>query len=115
LYNQIGQFVTVPHSFIENARGLSFHAMWLFVILRYYTNREAGYAFPSYKTIREITGMRRQKISSSIEELEEGGWLKRRKRFNKSTIYTLIIPLPEKRASNMSVLERSLRGLGSDG
>jgi hypothetical protein len=95
LYDKIGQFITVPYSFIHNSRALSFHARWLFVALRYYTNGESGNAWPSYKTIQELTRMRREKINSSIKELEDAGWLERKKRFSNSTIYTLKIPRPE--------------------
>lgn len=95
LYDKIGPFVTIPHSFIHNSRALSFHARWLFVALRYYTNSKFGNAWPSYATIQKLTKMRREKINSSIKELEGAGWLERKKRFSNSTIYTLKIPRPE--------------------
>ena len=94
VYDEIGQFITLPHSFILDSKGLSFHARWLFVILRYFTNRKYGYAFPSYDAIQEITGMRREMIAKSINELIRAGWLLRRKRFNNSTLYWLKIPQP---------------------
>jgi hypothetical protein len=94
LYEQIGSFVTIPHSFINESRELSFHARWLFVTLRYYTNGKMGVAFPSYGTIQKLTRMRREKIASSIRELEKAGWLERKRRFNKSTFYRLLIPRP---------------------
>jgi hypothetical protein len=94
LYDRIGPFVAIPHSFIQNARGLSFHARWLFVVLRFYTNGKSGVAFPSYNTIQALTGMRREKIASSIKELEESGWLRRQRRFSSSTIYEVVMPRP---------------------
>jgi hypothetical protein len=94
LVDKIGQFVTIPHTFIKDAHGLSFHAPWLFVLLRYYTNRQTGYAFPSYDRIRQMTGMRRERIARSIRELEAAGWLRCQKRFNASTLYELLIPRP---------------------
>jgi hypothetical protein len=96
LVDQIGQFATIPFSFIKTAKEkkLDFHACWLFVILRYYTNGKTGNAFPSYTTIHNLTGMTRKKISDSLKKLEENGWLEKKKRFGSSTIYTLIIPKP---------------------
>lgn len=95
LYDRIGPFVTIPHSFIHDSRALSFHARWLFVALRYYTHGKLGTAWPSYTTIQKLTRMRREKINSSIKELEDAGWLERKRRFSNSTIYTLKIPRPE--------------------
>lgn len=94
LSDRIGPFVAIPHSFVKNTRGLSFHARWLFVVLRFYTNGESGLAFPSYDRIQQLTGMRREKIAKSIRELEEVGWLRRQKRFNSSTLYEIIMPRP---------------------
>lgn len=94
LYDRIGPFVAIPHSFIKGARELSFHARWLFVTLRFYTNGESGKAFPSYDRIQQMTGMRREMIAKSIRELEEAGWLTRQKRFNSSTLYEIMRPPP---------------------
>jgi DNA replication protein DnaD len=94
LYERMGAFVPIPHSFIKNSRELSFHARWLFVTLCFYTNRKMGVAFPSYDTIQQLTRMRREKIASSIRELEDAGWLRRQKRFNNSTFYEVLIPRP---------------------
>lgn len=94
LSDRIGPFVAIPHSFVKHTRSLSFHARWLFVALRFYTNGESGLAFPSYDKIQELTGMRREMISKSIKELERSGWLKRKKRFNNSTLYELLMPRP---------------------
>jgi hypothetical protein len=94
LSDRIGPFVAIPHSFVKYARGLSFHARWLFVTLRFYTNGKSGLAFPSYDKIKELTGMRREMIAKSIRELERSGWLRRKKRFNNSTLYELLMPRP---------------------
>lgn len=63
----------------------------------YYRNTKTGNAFPSYETLRELTGMRKEMISKALKELEnekqDWVWLKRKKRFSKATIYTLLIPL----------------------
>lgn len=95
LYERMGAFVPIPHTFIKQSRNLSFHARWLFVTFCYYTNGESGLAFPSYDTIQKLTRMRRQKIADSIRELEDAGWLSRQKRFNNSTFYEVLIPRPE--------------------
>jgi hypothetical protein len=96
-YDNMGKFVMIPHAFIRDAKDkrLSYHARWLFVALRYYTNGQSGVAFPSYSTINKLTGLRREKIASSIIELEEAGWLTKQPRFGNSSIYTLTVPQPE--------------------
>lgn len=92
--DNMGKFVMIPHSFIQDAKDkkLSYHARWLFVALRYYTNGRSGTAFPSYSTINRLTGMRREKISASIKELENAGWVTKQPRFGNSSIYTLTVP-----------------------
>lgn len=90
-YDSIGRFAMIPHTFIEESRGLSIHARWLFVILMFYRNTMTGNSFPSYQTIHEKFGLRRPMISKGIKELEAAGWLKRKKRFSQSTIYTLLL------------------------
>jgi len=110
LVDKIGQFITLPFSFIRESKELSLHARWLFVTLRFYTNGKSGVAFPSYETIKELTGMRRQKIADSIRELEGKGWLTKRKRFGKSNLYTLNIPPKSANRQRSEIVEASRRG-----
>jgi hypothetical protein len=92
---QIGQFVMLPYTFIHDAKRkkLRFHARWLFVALMYYRNGWTGNAFPSYDTIRELTGLSRNMISKCLRELESAGWISLKRRFNATTIYTLNFPI----------------------
>jgi DNA-binding transcriptional regulator YhcF (GntR family) len=92
LSDLIGQFATIPNSFISQSASLSTEAKWLFVILRYHTNSKTGNAFPSYTKISEITGFHRKTISKSLKELEGAGWLTKQRRFGATTIYALQIP-----------------------
>lgn len=92
LSDLIGQFATIPNSFIQEAKTLSTEAKWLFVILRYHTNSKTGNAFPSYTKINEITGFHRKTISKALKELEGTGWLTKQRRFGASTLYALQIP-----------------------
>jgi hypothetical protein len=94
-YEAMGPFVMIPHSFINNSRNLSFHARWLYVALLYYRNGESKMAFPSYETMHKLTRLRRNKISDGIKELEREGWMKRKKRFGSSTLYTLFFSITE--------------------
>ncbi|MCC7208350.1 MAG: helix-turn-helix domain-containing protein [Anaerolineae bacterium] len=89
LVDAIGQFATVPNTFIEGAKGMSHTAFRLFVTLRYYTNGKTGDSFPSYDTLQELTGMNRRTIAKAVRELEAGGWIERKRRFSQSTIYTI--------------------------
>jgi hypothetical protein len=93
-FDEIGRFAMIPFTFIEGSKQLSFHARWLFVVLMYYRNTETGNSFPSYETVYQKFGIRKEMMAKAIRELEEKGWLKRKKRFSKSTIYTLIFPAP---------------------
>jgi biotin operon repressor len=88
-FEQMGQFTKIPFDFIENAKSLSWHARWLYVTLMYYRNGKSGEAFPSYDKITELTRMRREKISKSIEELERWGWIQKHRRYSNSNVYTL--------------------------
>jgi hypothetical protein len=90
-YDEIGNFVMLPYTFIHDAkkRKLRFHARWLFVALMYYRNGKTGNAFPSYDTLRGLTGLSRNMISKCLRELEDAGWISLKKRCNASTIYTL--------------------------
>ena len=89
-YEQIGYFAMIPHSFIEDSKRMSFHSRWLYVALVYYRNSQSGVAFPSYTTIRKLTGMRRENISSSIKELEEKGWIEKVSRYSQSNLYKIL-------------------------
>src|SRR5713101_3089061 len=92
LSDLIGQFATIPNSFILASIELSTEAKWLFVVLRYHTNSKTGNAFPSYTKIREITGFQRKTIAKSLKEFECAGWLTKQRRFGATTLYALQIP-----------------------
>lgn len=92
LVDRIGCFTGVPNSFIKTSAARSCAAFRLFVMLRYFTNSETETAFPSFDKLHDTTGLHRRDIAKGLRELEECGWLSRRKRFGKSTIYTLLDP-----------------------
>jgi DNA-binding transcriptional regulator YhcF (GntR family) len=86
-YEEMGRFAMIPHSFIEDSKGMKFHSRWLYVALVYYRNTQSGDSFPSYETIRKLTGLTRKMISKGIKELEQNRWIKKKRRFGNSTIY----------------------------
>jgi DNA-binding transcriptional regulator YhcF (GntR family) len=92
LSDLIGQFTTIPNSFISQSVALSTEAKWLFVVLRYHTNSKTDKAFPSYTTIQSETGFHRKTIAKALKELESSGWLTKQRRFGATTIYALQIP-----------------------
>ena len=92
LSDLIGQFATIPNSFILASTALSTESKWLFVILRYHTNSKTGNAFPSYTTIQGMTGFHRKTIAKALKELEQAGWLTKQRRFGATTIYALQLP-----------------------
>lgn len=92
LVDRIGQFTTVPNSVIQLWSKIGSDAMCMFLYLRYRTNSQSEMAFPSYTTITEDTGMRREKIANAIRSLESAGLVERKRRFSASTLYTLKLP-----------------------
>jgi len=90
--NEWGTFTMVPNIFIERWRNLSDHARLLFVVLMFHTNQKDECAWPSYDQLQELTDWSRPTVSKAIKELEQYGWLERRKRFGKSAIYVLKRP-----------------------
>lgn len=103
-YDDIGQFVMLPHTFIHDAKKkkLRFHARWLFVALLYFRNGRTGNAFPSYDTLHDLTGLHRNMISECMKELEDAGWISRKRRYNATTLYTVNFPATNGGDSNQS-------------
>ncbi|HEX8278032.1 MAG TPA: helix-turn-helix domain-containing protein, partial [Segetibacter sp.] len=90
-YENIGMFAAIPHSFIKESKKLKFHSRWLYVALVYYRNSKNGKSFPSYDTIQQSTGLRREMIAKCLNELEESGWIKpRKKRYGNSNVYEVV-------------------------
>src|SRR5262245_50453591 len=87
-----GTFTAVANAFIEQSLNLSVHAKWMFVLLRFHTNQKSECAWPSYDQLQALTGLSRTTVSKAIRELEEYGWLERRKRFGASVVYVLKRP-----------------------
>lgn len=90
IYELMGTFTPVSDNFIKEAKKMSFHARWLYVTLMFYRNTKSKIAFPSYTRITELTGMRRDKISKSIKELVEAGWIVKKRRYSNSSCYSFI-------------------------
>ena len=85
---QMGTFTPVPHTFITEAKKMSFHARWLYVTLMFHRNTKSEIAFPSYTRITALTGMRRGMISKGIKELEKAGWIVKKRRYANSNCYS---------------------------
>ena len=90
LTDEWGSFTAIPNEFIHMAGELQEQSRWLFVLLRHYTNSETKTAFPSYAEIKHKTGWAFNTIAKAIRDLEEHGWLIRKKQFSGNTHYTLI-------------------------
>ena len=90
LQDEWGQFTGIPNDFIQNSADLSDHARWIFVLLRFHTNKTTNTAFPSYELIKKETGWAYNTIAKAIKQLEDKGWLTRKKQFSGNTHYTLI-------------------------
>lgn len=89
-------FTPIPHDFIthKNTDGSthSHIAFRLFVTLRHFTSIHSDNAFPSFDTLRGLTGMTLNSVAKGLKELEQSGWLSKKKRFGRTTVYTLHTP-----------------------
>lgn len=92
LVDKLGEFTIIPNSFIKQRHSSA--AFTLFVVLRYHINvkRDDEDVFPSYVTLRDETGLSFTTIAKALKELMADGWVRRRKRFGTSTVYTLEYP-----------------------
>ena len=90
-----GLFIAIPRSIIEQP-DIPHTVVHLFVYLRYCVNTSTRdeVVCPSYDDIRKKTGLSAATISKGLKWLEVHGWLKRKKRFNDSVVYTFTIPQP---------------------
>lgn len=90
-FENVGLFAMIPHSFIKEARKLKVHTRWLYVALVFYRNTKHGITFPSYCTIQELTGLRREMISKGLAELEESDWIFKKRRYGQSNLYRIVM------------------------
>src|SRR5688572_12226302 len=91
LRDEIGDFVGIPVSFVEDDRQTA-ESRVVFMVLRYHTNRKRKRAFPGYETIMREAGLSRQKTAAGINVLVKTGWLLRHKQFARKTEYELRYP-----------------------
>lgn len=91
LKDEIGDFVAIPHSFIEDDQQTA-ESRVVFMILRYHTNRRRKRSFPGYETIMRETGLSRQKTAEGIAVLAKTGWLVKHRQFGRATEYELRYP-----------------------
>lgn len=103
LTDEWGAFTAIPNQFIQAAAALPDKARWLFVLLRYHTNKQSGEAFPSYDTLKQETGWAYSTIAQAVRDLEKHGWLVRKKQFSGNTHYILRRP-PIDDSADSSVL-----------
>jgi hypothetical protein len=103
-----GHFTQMPELVIERAVDLGTDAVFLFMYLRYRTNKERGCAFPTYDRMIEDFGWGRRRIKAAMDILEEKQLLIKKKRFQQSTEYYLVRPpdvaVPEAASSAVEIL-----------
>ena len=90
MVERIGYFATIPLNFINDTE-VSDRAHRLYVILRSYTSPDRdAMVFPGYETLRARCGWSNYRyVAQALRELETAGWIERKKRFGKSTMYSL--------------------------
>jgi len=91
LRDEIGDFVGIPISFMEDTKQTA-ESRVVFMVLRYHTNKKSKRAFPGYETIMTESGLSRQKTAEGIKVLVGTGWLVKHKQFAKVTEYELRYP-----------------------
>lgn len=91
LRDEIGDFVGIPISFMEDTKQTA-ESRVVFMVLRYHTNKKSKRAFPGYETIMAESGLSRQKTAEGIKVLVNTGWLVKHKQFAKVTEYELRYP-----------------------
>ncbi len=92
LKDELGFFTVMPEAVIELTPEIGSDAVFIYLYLRYRTNKKRGVAWPSYETMRKDIRWGRQRISNALKILELKGLLIKNKRFGKSTEY--ILPKP---------------------
>ena len=92
LKDQWGFTTAMPETVIELTSEIGSDAVFIFLYLRYRTNKKRGVAWPNYETMRHDIGWGKQRISNALQALEENKLLTRHKRYGKSTEYTLTKP-----------------------
>lgn len=92
LKDELGFFTVMPEAVIELTPEIGSDAVFIYLYLRYRTNKKRGVAWPSYETMRKDIRWGRQRISNALKRLELRGLLIKNKRFGKSTEY--ILPKP---------------------
>lgn len=76
----------------KRGRFLTPEAKWIYATLRSFTNNDSDKTFPSYSKIEERSGLNRMAISRALRELEHFHWIRKTKKFSKSTDYFLSYP-----------------------
>jgi hypothetical protein len=103
-----GHFTQMPELVIERSAELGTDAVFLFMYLRYRTNKVRGCAFPTYDRMIEDFGWGRRRIKAAMDILEEKKLLVKKKRFQQSTEYYLVRPLdvavPDDASSTAEIL-----------
>lgn len=94
LISRWGNFTALPVKLIELIPEIREDAFTLACVLFYHVNhdRNEEVAWPGYDRLREMTGLRNQRISDGLKKLESAKLLVRRRRFGASTIYILTHP-----------------------
>lgn len=91
LKDEIGDFVAIPLSFIEDDHQTA-ESRVVFMVLRYHTNRRRKRSFPGYETIMRETGLKRNKTAEGLAVLEKTGWLVKHRQFGRASEYELRYP-----------------------
>jgi hypothetical protein len=105
LVEKWGYFIPFPEELKDMWTEIGTDGIALFLFLMSMVNRERGddQVWPSYNYIREHTGLSNRRIRRGQQALIDSGWLKVKKRFSNSVVYTLTRPQTSHSDKNESV------------
>jgi hypothetical protein len=84
------RYVMIPVPFVESDASLAARAVYMALMMHANQQSSDRDVWPSYDRLMQCSGIgSRTTISQALDELEEDGWLIRKRQFSKTTIYTL--------------------------
>ncbi len=94
VYERMGYFAATPYSLMDDPR-LSGNALLVWDALIRHADNDLV-CWPSYETIGRLARLKPTSVGYALNELEDAGWLTRKKRMGASTVYKLTPPFPDK-------------------
>lgn len=92
LPNTFRPFTALPPELFKLGRYLTPPAKWLYASLRFFMNTKDGKTYPSYDSIKTISGLSHNAVAKGLDELERFCWVVRMKAKGRHNEYILCYP-----------------------